>query len=358
MWSRRELLILPAVAGAHGVSESTQALKSESASSTTENAIKQYKLPNTDIHVSRIGYGCAQLGRGGDSTDTTAAAHLIQTACDAGITLFDHADIYYDGQSETVFGKILKQSPGLRHRVVIQSKCGIVSEGKPPLPPQSNALDLSYNHIVNAVDGSLGRLDTDYLDILLLHWPDALVEPDEVARAFDQLQRSGKVRCFGVSNHTSGQIGFLQKYVRQPIVINQIQMSLAYSDAVADGLDITEGGSAKVNGIMDYCRSHDVKIQAYSPLKGDFLNPPENAPANLRDTIDLLNDIAIKQNATLPAVMLAWLLRHPAGIVPIIGPTAPAHLIEDCAADRLVLSRDEWYALYIRAAKLQARTVA
>jgi predicted oxidoreductase len=330
--------------------------------------MKTYNVPHTDLAVSRIAYGCAMLGGNWDKEAVSAeaiakAVRVINTAYDNGITFFDHADVYGFGKSETAFGEVLKQSPGLRDKIVIQSKCGqrLPSEWRPGNPIR---LDLSRGHIVNSAEGSLRRLRTDHLDILLLHLPDALMEPEEVAKAFDELHRSGKVRYFGVSNHTAAQIELLKKYIRQPLVINQIRLGLAHSYPIADGIEFTlevAKGSLEMHGAywgvagtgtLDYCRLHEIQIQAWSPLRSTVLNSSGDATPELQRAAQLLADLARKTNTTPSAIALAWLLRHPAGIVPIIGSTSPEHVIENCAADRLTLSREEWYTLFASAAEI------
>lgn len=320
------------------------------------------RIPQTDLKVSRLGYGTTSLISWNQnpvsSEDVSKAARLVHTACDNGITLFDHADLYAFGKSEAVFGSVLKQSPGLRNRIVIQSKCGQrFSAGGLGGPIR---VDLSREHIVTAVEGSLQRLGTDRLDILLLHAVDALVEPQEVADAFESLHRDGKVRYFGVSNYHAPQIALLKQSVRQPLVINQIQLSLANPGPLTEGMQFTlrlaKGGrnddealGAAGSGTIDYCRSNGIQVQAWSPLRG-VLNPPADASPQLHATVQLLAELAKKKGTTPAVVALAWLLRHPAGIVPIVGGDKAEHIVENCAADRLVLSREEWYDLFAAAA--------
>lgn len=316
------------------------------------------KIPQTDLTVSRLGYGTTSL-IGWDqlpvsADDTAKASRLIHTAVDQGITLFDHADLYAFGKCEAVFGEVLKQSPGLRNKLVIQSKCGQrFSAGGLGSPIQA---DLRGEHIRSAVEGSLKRLGTDRLDILLLHAVDALVEPQEVAQAFEDLHRSGKVRYFGVSNYHASQIALLKKTVRQSLVVNQIQISLANPMPLTDGMQFTlqlakggrkldEGIGAAGDGTIDYCRVNDIQVQAWSPLRG-LLRLPADASRQLKATSQLLAELARAKNTTPAAIALAWLLRHPAGIVPIFGGNKPEHLIEDSTADRVELSREEWYSLF------------
>jgi predicted oxidoreductase len=358
MSTRREFLTQTAVAtlmaSAAAPFSSTAAEEARSAAPTaakSAGAMKTYKVPHTDLVVTRLAYGCAMIGLDWHSPDFVAkSVATITTACDQGITFFDTADVYGHGKAETALGEVLKASPGLRHKIVIQSKCG-VSEG--------GSLDSSREHITGAVESSLKRLGTEHLDILLIHWPDSLVQPEEVATAFDELQRAGKVRYFGVSNHSPYQIELLQKSVRQPLATNQIQLGLAHW--------YTEAGSSKGaethgdEGVrtLDYCRVHDIQVQAYSPLRAgnirkppNLLNPGDDATPEVKKAAQALQEVANAHSTTPAAVMLAWLLRHPANIVPIIGATKPEHVIDNCAADGVELSRGEWYSLLHAAADI------
>lgn len=356
MSTRRTFLLQTAAAGALIGAGARTSLGADSALTT-------YTIPNTDLSVSRIGYGATSLV-GWDRNpvnreEIATASTLVHTAAEQGITLFDHADLYGFGKSEAVFGEVLKQSPGLRENIVIQSKCGQV------FPPGFQwgspiEVNLSPEHIVSAVEGSLTRLGTDYLDILLLHAVDALAKPQEIAQAFDSLHRSGKVRYFGVSNYNADQIALLKKDVAQPLVVNQIHISLAHPDAITDGMAFTlqlargesgerEGPGAVRGGTLDYCRLNDIQVQAWSPMRG-VLNPPADAPEPIRRVAPLLGEIAARRQTTAPVVALAWLLNHSAGIVPIIGGSKPEYIVENCGADELQLSRAEWYELFAAAA--------
>ena len=334
MSTRREFVVRAAATGVLGAA--TAPFERIMTKGSIETRIGTSKIPNTDLVVSRIAYGCGSLVPYNreplHSDDIAKAATLINTAYDNGITLFDLGDMYGFGKSETAFGEVLHQSPGLRGKLVIQSKCGFV---------QSQLYDCSYEHIVHSAEGSLRRLNTDRLDILLLHVSDALVEPEEVAAAFDELKRSGKVLQFGVSNHLASEIELLRKYVRQSLVVNQVPLGLGQAAGIADGTT------------LNYCRQHDIQVQAYSPLRGNLFDPPADATPETKDLARELSSLASEKNASPAAVALAWLLRHPAGIVPVIGATKPEHVIEDCAAGRLTMSRSEWYALYGAAAKMQ-----
>lgn len=306
------------------------------------------------IAVSRIAYGCMQLGRVDDAATAGAARRqaqrLVETALAHGITLFDHADIYAHGRSEQVFGDVLRAAPGLRERMVLQSKCGIRFADDPPGAP--GRYDFDHAHIVASVEGSLARLSVDCLDVLLLHRPDALGEPEEVARAFDDLHAAGKVRHFGVSNHTAGQIALLQRHVRQPLVANQLEVSLLHHHLIDEGVVANTTGHAYASaaGTLDHCRLHGIRVQAWSPLAGGkFATASEFADPSIRETSALLRRLAEVKGVAPEAIQLAWLLRHPAGLQPVVGTTDPLRLAACCTADNVELSREEWYALFTTA---------
>jgi predicted oxidoreductase len=315
-----------------------------------------YPLPHTDLEVSVIGYGCMNLGGQWNAAPATAAAidkatTLITAAYEQGINFFDHADIYTLGKSEAVFGEALRQMPGLRPNLIIQSKCGIRFAGTPQAEDPGR-YDFSYEHIIRSVEDSLRRLQTDYLDILLLHRPDPLVEPEEVARAFDELHQSGKVRYFGVSNHTPGQMVLLQRYLAQPLVANQVELNLLHSHLINAGIVANQQGGyfAGAGETLDYCRRHQIMIQAWAPVAGGKLfNPPATAPEYVRNTAVLIAQMAQEKATSPEAIVLAWLLRHPAGIQPIIGTTNRERLRASCLADQITLAREEWYRLFVAA---------
>ena len=301
-----------------------------------------YRIPHTNLDVSRIAYGCMQLSTAWDDNPLTdgerkRTAALVDTALEQGINLFDHADIYARGKSERLFGELLQASPRLRQSMLLQSKCGIRFGGDPH--PESPArYDFSYEHLVGSVEGILQRLHTDHLDLLLLHRPDPLCEPQEVARAFDDLQRSGKVRHFGVSNHDASQIALLQRHLDQRLVVNQIQLSLLHHHPISAGILVNQAGTdtAGATGILDYCRQHDILVQAWSPLAGGKLSGPAAA---------LATQMAQAKGVASEAILLAWLLKHPAPIQPIIGTTNPQRVVDSCEAQATGLSREAWYAL-------------
>lgn len=310
--------------------------------------MKTYTIPNTDLKITRIAYGCMPLGGSWDSSQLISAdtrkkaLAAIQAALDGGINFFDHADIYCSGKSEEVFSDLWQVSPGIRSRIYLQSKCGI----------RSNQFDFSYAHIMEAVEGSLKRLKTSYLDVLLLHRPDALVEPEEVARAFDELHASGKARYFGVSNHTAAQIELLRKFVRQPILFNQVELNVIHTHMLDEGINFNQDQPARPlrnEGTIEYCRLHDITLQAWRPLAWGKLTG--RAGVTLSDseqkTSALLAEMASAKGVSPETILVAWILRLPAHIQPIIGTTHLGRIQSSCQADTVELTREEWYRLFI-----------
>ncbi|MGC0368343.1 aldo/keto reductase [Microbacterium sp. SLBN-111] len=273
---------------------------------------------------------------------------LYSAARSAGIDFFDHADIYARElhSAERRFAEALRLSPAERAEISLQTKAGIVRDGP--------YFDFSYEHIVASVEESLRALQTDYVDVLLLHRPDALVEPEEVARAFDELEASGKVRAFGVSNHTPRQIDLLRTAVRQPIVANQVQLSIAHAPVVVQGLAMNMEGTPQSavldgGGLVEYCRLAGITLQAWSPLQGTrgdgvFLGDPAYAELNA-----VIDELAARYGVEPLAIAVAWITRHPAGMQVVLGTTTPHRITEAAAGADIVLSRPEWYAL-VRAA--------
>jgi predicted oxidoreductase len=311
--------------------------------------MRTYALAGTLLNPSRIGYGCMNLGGSWDrnpptETDVATALEAVTSAVEHGITLFDHADIYAHGKSEIVFARVLRQLPELRECIVLQSKCGI-RFADDPRPGDPLRYDFSYEHILCSVDGILQRLETDHLDILLLHRPDPLVEPDEVARAFDTLQQQGKVRHFGVSNHSAAQIELLERSIEQPLIINQLELNPLHAHLIDGGVMVNrfDAHHAAAAEVLEYCRLHGIRMQAWSPLAGGRLSQPGEAAA---ETVAAL---AADYQTSPEAILLAWLLRHPAGIQPIIGTLNPQRIAACCAADRIELDREDWYRLYVAA---------
>lgn len=303
--------------------------------------MKNLIIGDTNLEVSEVGLGCMRIT---ELQDKKEVRNLIDTAMDQGIDFFDHADIYDGGHAEEVFGEVAE--PAMRQNMIIQSKCGIIP-GK--------AYDFSKEHILRSVEESLKRLRTDYLDILLLHRPDTLMEPEEVAEAFELLEKSGKVRYFGVSNQNSMQIELLNKYCGNRIKINQLQFSIAHCDIVDSGLNVnvhSEAGANRDGSILEYCRLKDITIQAWSPFQygmfeGVFLNNEKFPKLN-----KLVDELAEKYQVTNNAIAVAWILRHPARIQPIVGTTNKNRLTGICKASEVKLTREEWYALYMAAGKV------
>lgn len=293
--------------------------------------------------VSNIILGCMRM----PALSVQEAANMISTATEEGINFFDHATCYGDGEAETRFGEAFALTGQKREDAVIQSKCGLHFDRK--------EFDWSKEDILSSVDGSLNRLKTDYLDVLLLHRPDLLFDPQEVAEAFEQLETSGKVRHFGVSNVTPGQLKLLKKYVRQPLVFNQLQFSLDQTQLIDGGLYLnnmtTERSIDRDNEILEYCRLHEITIQAWSPLqfgmfRGSFVDHPDFPELN-----HALAKIGEKYGITKAAVAIAWILRHPARMQAIVGTMNPQHLKDICAAPDVYITHQEWYELYLASGK-------
>ena len=282
-----------------------------------------------------------------DKTDDEVRS-LVGAARDAGIDFFDHADIYGSDLHgcEQRFADAMRLTPAQRAEITLQTKCGIVRDGP--------YFDFSYEHIVSSVEGSLRALDTDYIDILLLHRPDALVEPEEVARAFDELEASGKVRAFGVSNHTPRQIDLLKSAVTQPLVANQLQLSITHAPIVVQGLASNMQGVEQAvvqdgGGILDYCRLHDITVQAWSPFQsgffsGVFLGSPDYPELNA-----VIDRLAAAYDVPAIAIATAWITRHPANMQVVLGTTSPERVAGAVLGSDIPLTRAEWYEL-VRAA--------
>lgn len=297
--------------------------------------MKHITIGDNLANASQIALGCMRIA----DLSPKDADFLIRTALDEGINFFDHADIYGGGKSETVFSHTLTKTPSLRDSMLIQSKCGI----------RKGFFDFSKEHILTSVDQILKRLNTDYLDMLLLHRPDTLVEPEEVASAFDLLHKNGKVRHFGVSNQNPMQIELLQKYVSQKLMANQLQFSIAHAGMVHTGINVNmvnDPGIDRDGSILDYCRLKQITIQAWSPFQfgffeGVFLGHPKFPELN--KVIDRIGD---EYGVTSSAIAAAWIMRHPAKIQPIVGTTNPQRLRDVCAAAKINLTREQWYEIY------------
>lgn len=315
------------------------------------------KLPlnRHGFSASRLVLGCMRFAGEWSRSDPLTAEHIremheaVDAALSVGINMFDHADIYKFGKAEEAFGRVLRERPGLRDSIVIQSKCGIrLREG----PNGSSIFDFSKAHILASVDGILQRLGIETLDVLLLHRPDPLVDPEEVAEAFAALKKAGKVKRFGVSNMSAGQMKFLQAYLDEPLVANQLEMSLLKLDWLDAGVHVNqeEGKlSSFPDGTIEYCRLNNVQIQAWGPLATGLLTGRKAADAapNVRAAAELVARKAQEKGVSPEAILIAFLLRHPARIQPVIGTTRPDRIHACAEAEKVELTREEWYELYI-----------
>ncbi|MDD6175832.1 MAG: aldo/keto reductase [Firmicutes bacterium] len=303
--------------------------------------MKQISLGNTAVSLPQVALGCMRIS----SLELPAAEQLIGTALECGVNFFDHADIYGGGESERLFARAAHLNADRREQVILQSKCAI----------HDGFYDFSRDYILKSVDGILQRLQTEYLDILLLHRPDTLMEPEEVAEAFDRLQSSGKVRWFGVSNHNPMQIALLNRACGGRVLIDQLQLSLTECGMIDAGLNVNmhkDDGINRDGSVLEYCRLNGITIQAWSPFQygffeGTFVGNNEKFPK----LNEVLSRLAAEYGVTPTAIAAAWICRHPAGIQLIAGTTSPARLREICAGAGTELSRAEWYELYKAAGK-------
>ncbi|SMF57965.1 Predicted oxidoreductase [Paenibacillus barengoltzii] len=297
--------------------------------------MKTIKLGTSTLEVPVIAVGCMRI----NSLDKAGAERFVQTALEEGANFFDHADIYGGGSCEEIFADAIHMNPEIREKIILQSKCGI----------RQGFFDFSKEHILSSVDGILKRLRTDYLDVLLLHRPDALVEPEEVAEAFDQLHSSGKVRHFGVSNQNPMQIQLLQKYVKQPIVANQLQLSITNTTMISAGINVNMENEAAINrdgSVLDFCRLNDITIQPWSPFQYGFFEGVFLGNEKFPELNQKIDEIAAKYGVTNTTIAIAWLLRHPAQMQPVIG-TMNIDRLKDCIkASDVRLTREEWYEIY------------
>lgn len=297
------------------------------------------ELGKTGLTVPTLAVGCMRI----NGLSKADAERFINSAIEQGANFFDHADIYGRGECESLFAESYGMTPEKREKIILQSKCGIVP-GK--------MFDFSKEHILEAVEGSLKRLKTDYLDVLLLHRPDALMEPEEVAEAFSVLKASGKVRHFGVSNQSPGQIALLSRYLDMPIAANQLQLSITNCTMIKAGLNVNMEIDPSVNrdgGILDYCRLSGITIQPWSPFQygffeGTFIDNEKFGPLN-----ECLEKIGNKYGADKTAIVIAWLLRHPARFMPITGTMNLGRLKSCIRGTEIKLTREEWYEIYLSA---------
>lgn len=297
--------------------------------------MKYLSLGNLKEPVSVIGMGCMRIaGMSSDELD-----RYVRVSLEHGINFFDHADIYASGKSEEIFGDLLSKDPALRNRVFLQSKCAI----------HDSMYDFSKDYILKSVDGILKRLQTTHLDSLLLHRPDALMEPEEIAEAFQILKDSGKVLNFGVSNMNRFQMEFLGNKFPDGLAVNQLQMSIAHTPLIDAGINVNMMSDAAIMrdaGTLEYCRMKDVVIQTWSPLQKGFFGGTFIGSEEYKDLNAALNALAEKYHATSDAVAYAWLLRYPAKMQVIIGTTNPDRIKNAAKAAEIELTRSEWYELY------------
>jgi predicted oxidoreductase len=298
--------------------------------------MKTMNLGISSLQVPVIATGCWRMSK----LNKQEAELFVQTSIEAGANFFDHADVYGDGVSEEKFADAVHMNSTNREKIILQSKCGI---------RMGIAYDFSKEHILSAVDGSLKRLKTDYLDMLLLHRPDALVEPEEVAEAFDVLHGTGKVRNFGVSNQNPMQIQLLKKFVKQPILVNQLQLSITNATMISQGLHVNmldDPAVSRDGSVLDFCRLNDITIQTWSPFQygffaGVYLGNPKFSVLNAK-----IDEIAAQYGVSNTTTVIAWLLRHPANMQPVIGTMNVERLLDCTKAADIRLTREDWYKIY------------
>ncbi|WP_373472017.1 aldo/keto reductase [Carnobacterium alterfunditum] len=301
--------------------------------------MKRMFLGKSELMVPNIALGCWTMG----DLSPQEASKVVNNALDLEIDFFDLADIYGGGKAEEIFGKVIEMDPSIRERMLLQSKVGI----------RKDSYDFSKKYLLESVDGILKRMQTDYLDVLLLHRPDALVEPEIVAEVFDELQKSGKVRNFGVSNHNPHQIKLLKSYVKQPLVANQMQFSLKHTGMVDAGINVNtkfDSGINRDGGVLDYCRLEDITLQAWSPIKdgGDIFVDNKNYP----EVNAKLKEIGDRYGLSNAAVAVAWILRHPAHMQTVVGTMTLERLKGYSKASEVTMTHDEWYEIYLAAGNI------
>ena len=287
--------------------------------------------------IPNVAMGCMRIA----ALDKKQAETLILTAVENGVDFADHADFYGDHQSEVRFGEVLKDNPGLRDRIFLQSKCGIRAG--------MGFYDSSYEHIMMSAENSLRKMNTDHLDALLIHRPDALAEPEEIARAFRELKESGKVRFFGVSNHNPMQVEVLQQAVGDKLMFNQMQMSVVHTGMIDQGINVNtrfEGSVDRDGGVLEYCKLKKMVLQVWSPfqygmIEGVYLDNPDFPEVNA-----ILAEMGEKYGVSKTAMAVAWLARLPMMIQIIAGTTNPGRLKEIIAGAGVELSRQDWYKIY------------
>jgi predicted oxidoreductase len=308
--------------------------------------MKSQKIGKSKFVSSRLAYGCMRVAGVWDPAKVTPELEAqgkkaIVAAYEAGYTFFDHADIYCGGACETIFGKVLKEIRGMRKNVVIGTKCGIRWKGD-PTPDASHRWDFSFKHIIWSCEQSLKRLGVDSIDIYQLHRPDFLADPEEVAKAFHRLKKQGKVKEFGVSNFRPSLVTALQSAWPKPLLVNQVEIHLGRLDCFTDGT-------------LDQCLAENITPLSWSPLGGGLFgdggrpDPKDPKEKGINALLALLDQLAEKHGVSRTVISLAWLLRHPSHIIPIVGTTKPERIKDAVKADKLELSREEWYNILLAA---------
>lgn len=297
--------------------------------------MRTMNLGSSTLEVPVVAVGCMRI----NSLEKNEAERFVQTALEQGANFFDHADIYGGGACEEIFAEAIHMNADIREKIILQSKCGI----------RKGMFDFSKEHILHSVDGILKRLNTEYLDTLLLHRPDALMEPEEVAEAFDILESTGKVRHFGVSNQNPMQIQLLQKYVKQPIVANQLQLSITNANMISNGINVNMENESAINrdgSVLDFCRLNDITIQPWSPFQYGFFEGVFLGNEKFPELNQKIDEMAAKYEVSNTTIAIAWLLRHPAKMQPVIGTMNVDRLKDCCKASEITLTREEWYEIY------------
>lgn len=296
--------------------------------------MKQIQLGQSNLKVSDIALGCMRMS----SLEISEAAKVLDASIAGGINFFDHADIYGGGESEVVFSKAVKELNVSRENLILQSKCGITKQG----------FNFSKGHIVDSVDGILKRLDTDYLDLLVLHRPDALMEPEEIASAFNELEKNGKVRQFGVSNQNPQQIELLKTAVEQPLVVNQLQFGLKHTGMLDEGFNVNNiyQGEQPSAGLLEYSRREKMTIQAWSPLQYGYFEGVFIGHEKFPELNAALDKLANKYEVSSSAIAIAWILRHPAKMQVLLGSMNVSRIESMIKATDVYLTHEEWYELY------------
>lgn len=297
--------------------------------------MKKSILKQSNIEASDIALGCMRISE----MKKEEVEKLIKTSMEEGINFFDHADIYGGGRSEEIFGEAIDLKSSIRDKIIIQSKCGI----------RDGFYDGSKDYILKSVDGILKRLNTEYLDILLIHRPDALMEPEEIGEAYYKLKNSGKIKYFGVSNHNPMQIELLNKYLDNKVIFNQIQFGVMHTGAIDNGINFNLKNNQSIDrdgSIIEYCRLKDINLQAWSPFQYGFFEGVFLDNSKFPEVNKKINELAEKYNVSNVAIATAWILRHPAKIQTILGSTKTERIKEICKASNIELSRKEWYDIY------------